>query len=374
MTRAQQSTSSLTPEQKAPPVRLVFWETTAGCNLECRHCRRLEVSHELAKNDLNTEESKKLIDQIAETGQPVLVFSGGEPLIRPDIFELAGYAKEKNLLTALATNGTMIDMAMAQKIAFAEFDRVSASLDGADAQTHDQMRGLPGSFDSTMRGLKLLHTAEVSTQLNCTIARHNKDQIEKMIQLGEQLGVSAVHYFLLVPVGCGEQIAEEQMLDAEEVEERLERIYELEQKTELQIKATCAPHYYRILRQKGKGAAKRGHGESDQRKAALHSITKGCLAGSAVCFVSHEGQVFPCGYLPMEAGNVRKQHFRDIWQNSSVFQDLRNPHKLEGKCGHCEFKMVCSGCRARAFYEHGNFLQEEPYCLYEPRMGKNSKS
>jgi len=358
MTQARQPTSSLSQKPQTPPLRLVFWETTAGCNLECKHCRRLEVSHKI------------LIEQIAETGRPVLIFSGGEPLIRPDIFELADYAKQKGLLIALATNGTLIDTTMARKIAFTGFDRVSVSLDGADAQTHDQMRGLPGSFEKSIRGLKLLHAAKVPTQLNCTIARHNKNQIERMIQLGRQLGVTAVHYFLLVPVGCGEQIAEEQMLNAEEVEQQLERIYELEQQTDLQIKATCAPHYYRILRQKGKTRSSKQNADTDRHKAALHSITKGCLAGTAVCFVSHQGQVFPCGYLPLEAGNIHHQHFGDIWKQSPVFQDLRDPHKLMGKCGRCEFKMVCGGCRARAFYQFGNYLAEEPFCLYEPHLDK----
>ncbi|MBI4579543.1 MAG: radical SAM protein [Planctomycetes bacterium] len=389
-----------------PALRLLFWETTAGCNLECVHCRRLDVSHELMKTDLTTAEGRTLIDQVASVGRPVLVFSGGEPLMRPDVFDLAAHAKARGLLIALATNGTLVDAALAERIAATGFDRVSASLDGAGAATHDAFRGLAGSFDRTMEGLAQLRRAGVPTQINCTIAKHNKDQIEAVLRLAERLGAVAAHYFLLVPVGCGEQIADDQMLDTDEVEERLELIARLERTTALQIKPTCAPHYYRVIRQQAKAEGRRqpvriGGGEAHPPSepgsvnpvsqlrsepgsvnpaphdptmrsgghphgGSLHSITKGCLAGTAVCFVSHDGEVFPCGYLPVSAGNVRRQHFADIWRDSRVFNEFRDPGTLTGKCGRCEYKMVCSGCRARAFYQYGDYLAEEPYCAFEP--------
>ncbi len=374
------SGSSSPPAAPSPP-RLVFWETTAGCNLECVHCRRLDVSRELMQNDLSTAESVRLIDQIAAVGRPILVFSGGEPLMRPDLFDLAAYARSRGLMTALATNGTLIDRNLAARIAAAGFDRVSVSLDGADADTHNQLRGQPGSFERAMDALGYLRAVGVPTQVNCTIARHNQHQLADMVRLGEQMGVVAVHYFLLVPVGCGEQIAEDQMLDAHEVEERLLEVWHLEQATTLQIKATCAPHYYRILRQQGKAlrqsgghpgprpAHPGGHAPShpgDADPSRLHTVTRGCLAGTAVCFISHDGQVFPCGYLPLPAGDVRREEFAQIWHQSTVFADLRDPEKLTGKCGLCEFKYVCSGCRARAFYQYGDFLAEEPFCEFQP--------
>jgi len=371
----------------APPLRLVFWETTAGCNLECAHCRRLEVSKELMRNDLTTEEGRSLINQIAAVGRPVLVLSGGEPLMRPDIFDLAAHAKNAGLLVALATNGTMIDPPLAERIAQTGFDRVSVSLDGSDATTHDRFRGQVGSFGRSMQALGHLRTAGVATQINCTIARHNQHQLGEILELGKRTGAVAVHYFLLVPVGCGEQIAEDQMLSTAEVEKRLLEIYQLEQGTSLQIKATCAPHYYRIIRQQGRiarrASAPRHADQTSSGDAAehaqtpghpaghphtqLHSVSKGCLAGTAVCFVSHDGQVFPCGYLPVACGDIRHQNFGDIWRENPVFADLRNPQKLTGKCGACEFKTVCSGCRARAFHQYGDLLAEEPYCEYLPR-------
>lgn len=367
------SDDSLSQTGNCPPLRLVFWETTAGCNLKCVHCRRMEVTDELSGRDLTTNQGKELINKIAEVGRPVLVFSGGEPLMRPDIFELAGHAKAAGLLTALATNGTLIDSAMAERIAKAKFDRVSISLDGAHAETHDSFRGFEGSFDKAVEALKLLCDNSVSTQVNCTIARHNKDQIEDVLKLAERVGAVAVHYFLLVPVGCGQQIADEQMLDMNEVEEQLRLIYGLDRNTSLQIKPTCAPQYYRILRQEAKDHGRPQQPAKHSSSASLHSITKGCLAGTGVCFVSHAGEVYPCGYLPISAGDILYQDFGEIWRNSDLFENLRNTSELTGKCGQCEYNTVCTGCRARAFFQFGDYMAEEPYCAYTPKKMLRNK-
>lgn len=351
---------------RASALRLVFWETTVACNLECVHCRRLEVAKELAKNDLTHEEGLRLIGQIAEVGRPIVVFSGGEPLMRPDLFELAGHARNQGLRIALASNGTMINPALAAKIAATGFERVSVSLDGACSQTHDEFRRQVGSFDLANSALRMLRAAGVATQLNCTIARHNQHELAAVLRLGEALGAEAVHYFLLVPVGCGEQIADNQMLSGHEIEERLGELQEMSAATQLEIKATCAPHYYRIVRQKAVEARREGHPPTPAGHGH-HAMTKGCLAGTAVCFVSHQGNVFPCGYLPVSAGNVRTDSFVEIWNNSEVFTKLRNTSLLTGKCGGCEYRNVCGGCRARAFYQYGDYLEEEPFCIYEPK-------
>ncbi|MBN1343348.1 MAG: radical SAM protein [Phycisphaerae bacterium] len=366
------------------PLRLVFWETTAACNLACVHCRRLDVARELSKSDITTEQARRMIEQIAGFARPILVFSGGEPLMRPDVFDLARLASDIGLMTALATNGTMIDALIADAIAASGFHRVSISLDGANAQTHDAFRGLPGSFDQALSGLGHLSDADVPTQVNCTIARHNADQLGGVLRLAEQVGAVAAHYFLLVPVGCGEQIAEDQMLSPTETEQRLLELHTLSESTQLQIKATCAPHYYRIVRQQKARSRREGgpaeHGDGSghptgrhplrQGSASgghpMHAMTKGCLAGTGVCFVSHKGEVFPCGYLPVQAGNVLEQDFADIWRSSDVFAKLRDVELLTGKCGACQFKGVCGGCRARAFYEFGDYLAEEPFCIYQP--------
>lgn len=344
-------------------LRLVFWETTAGCNLECVHCRRLDVAHELMKNDLTTEQSKQLIDNIAAESKCILVLSGGEPLFRPDIYEIARYGRDAGLTMALATNGTMVTEEVAQKIVDAGIQRVSISLDGATAETHDKFRKLPGSFDLAIRGLKNLQALGMETQINSTIAKHNVHEVEMLYKNAIDLGVEALHIFMLVPVGCGVQIAEEAMLDAEKYEEVLNWFYDISKEGKIQTKATCAPHYFRIMRQR----AKEEGVKISPKTHGMAAMTKGCLAGQSICFVSHKGEVFPCGYLPVEAGNVLKQPFTEIWRGSNVFADLRDQDKLGGKCGVCEFKKVCEGCRARAYYDtQGDYMAEEPYCIYEP--------
>lgn len=344
-------------------LRLVFWETTAGCNLECIHCRRLDIARHLMKDDLTTEQSKKLIDGIAETSKCILVLSGGEPLFRPDIFELAKYADSVGLTVALATNGTMITAEVAKKIVDAKVQRVSISLDGASPETHDKFRKLTGSYDRAVKGMKHLQALGLSTQINCTIAKHNVHEVEQIYQNAIALGAEALHIFMLVPVGCGVQIEKDQMLDPDTYERVLNWFYDVSKEGKIQTKATCAPHYFRIMRQR---AAKEGITVTPKTHG-MAAMTKGCLAGQSICFVSHKGQVFPCGYLPVEAGNIHEKSFKEIWENSQTFRDLRDPELLGGKCGACEYKLVCEGCRARAFYyTGGDYMAEEPFCVYEP--------
>lgn len=344
-------------------LRLVFWETTVGCNLECIHCRRLEVSRELAKDDLSTEESFALIDSIAEVGNPILVLSGGEPLFRKDIFDIAVYAKSKGLTLALATNGTLVDKETAKRIVDAGIQRVSISLDGPNAKIHDDFRKLEGSFDMAISGYRNLKALGMSLQINCTVANHNVDKLEELFSLAEKLEADALHIFMLVPVGCGVEISEDQMLSPGKYEEVLGWFYERAKKTKIETKATCAPHYFRIIRER----AKKEGIKISPKTHGMAAMTKGCLAGTAVCFISHKGDVFPCGYLPVSAGNIKKESLKNIWENSKVFKDLRNPDLLEGKCGICEYRRVCEGCRARAFAKTQNYLSEEPFCAYRPK-------
>jgi radical SAM protein with 4Fe4S-binding SPASM domain len=335
------------------------------------------VADQLTPQDLTTEESFQLIDQIAEDGSPVFVLSGGEPLFREDIFEIARYATDAGLPVALATNGTMIDDNVAQQIKDSGVKRISISFDGADPETHDAFRGLPGSFDDAVRGFKALRNVGLPVQINTTVANHNKQQLESMRQMAKELDAVGLHLFLLVPVGCGVQIAEDQMISAAEYEKVLHWMYDVERaEPDLQMKATCAPHYFRVMhtrraeeRRNGTAVelpashARQVHGGGGSK---MHAATKGCLAGTGVVFVSHRGEIFPCGYLPVEAGNVRQEHFGDIWQDSELFAQMRDPEALEGKCGACHFKSLCSGCRARAFGVSGNYMAEEPFCAYDP--------
>lgn len=369
-----------------PPPRLIFWETTAGCNLACIHCRRITVADQLLPQDLSTAEAFDLVDQIAAFARPIFVLSGGEPLFRPDIFAIARRAADAGLLVALATNGTLIDAAVARQIKESGVRRVSISFDGADAATHDLFRGA-GAFEKALAGMRSLREIGVPVQINTTVARHNIHQMDQMLALAKAEGVQALHLFLLVPVGCGVEIAPEQQISGAEYEQVLHWMYDAEMAGGIELKATCAPHYFRIVRQRQaeerrQGIVRRrpdshhrqqraggshagGHPGDAQR--AMNAMTKGCLAGTGVCFVSHRGEVFPCGYLPVEAGNIRRQPLQEIWEQSTLFADLRDANLLRGKCGLCEFKNICGGCRARAYGMTHEYLDEEPFCTYEPQ-------
>jgi AdoMet-dependent heme synthase len=214
----------------------------------------------------------------------------------------------------------------------------------------------------------------MSMQINCTVTKHNVHQIETLYSMAREMGADALHLFMLVPVGCGVQIAETNALPAAEYERVLNWMYDKSKDKAVHLKATCAPHYFRIMRQRAKDEHVRieaTHSHGKPKGAGHHdmaAMTKGCLAGSAICFVSHTGEVFPCGYLPVPAGNVMKQSMEEIWNKSTVFEKLRDEDQLEGKCGVCEFKRICLGCRARAYYEsRGNYMAEEPFCIYEPK-------
>src|SRR5215831_3759291 len=387
--------------------RLIFWEVTKGCNLRCIHCRA--TATELSSpTDLPTGKALEIIDQIAAVSNPILVLSGGEPLYRSDIFQLARYGRDRGLRVALATNGTLVTREIARMISDSGVKRVSISLDGADAATHDSFRGIPGAFEAALYGFRNLKEVGMSVQINMTIARHNAQQLPQVMELAKSVGADALHTFLLVPVGCGVDIADEQMVPPEEYERMLNWFYDRSLEGGIELKATCAPHYFRVVRQRR--VADRHSAEAAAKKAGappmehnsigptdmlmpggtgislrpnglpqahsghpsghphdMNAMTKGCLAGTGVCFISHEGEVFPCGYLPAIAGDLRKEKFADIWANAKVFQDLRETDNLKGKCGCCEFRNVCMGCRARAFAATGDYLDEEPFCIYEPK-------
>jgi len=413
------------PTTPPPPLRIVFWETTSGCNLKCIHCRAVATKDRSA-DELTTAEARKFVDELAAMGKPangrtgewangrvgagsqirrfagspILILSGGEPLYRPDIFEIATHAVQTGLNVALASNGTLITPDVAARIQQCGIRRVSISLDGAKRETHDSFRGIQGAFDGALAGFQNLKRVGMSVQVNTTIARHNLDELPALLDLAASLKADALHLFLLVPVGCGVDIADEQMITPEQYERVLNWAYDTSKQVSFDLKMTCAPHYFRVLRQRAKQeksewanqriseSANRRTGESANERIdetprtenreprtehrhpspdhAMASRTKGCLAGQTVCFVSHKGDVYPCGYLPLSAGNIRTQPLREIWERAAVFQDLRDADKLRGKCGHCEYRKVCGGCRARAYGECGDFLGAEPYCIYQP--------
>ena len=353
-------------------LKLLFWETTIKCNLSCAHCRRLETD-EAAATDLSTAQAMDLIEQLAELGKaqpmmPVLVFSGGEPLCRQDLFELVGYAESLGIIPALATNGTLIDAEVAEKIRDNGIVRVAVSLDGATAEVHNKLRQLEGSFERALTGISRLREKNVPFQINITLTKHNAEQLEDIYELAKSLGAVAVHIFMLVPVGCGETLAETDMLNAAEYEQMLGKIAQLQSRAELQIKVTCGPHYERIIREQGLYHIRKGahHNDNVPGRGGHGAATKGCLAGLGVLFVGHQGDVFPCGYLPVNCGNVLEEKLSQVWHGSKDLARMRNSSELEGKCGLCGYREVCGGCRGRAYAATGNYMAEEPFCAYIP--------
>ena len=330
----------------APPLRLLFWESTVACNLSCRHCRRLESD---TSGELTTDEFRQVIDSAAELGKCMIVFSGGEPLQRDDWCELAGYARQRGLPTALATNGTLIDAALAERIAAAGFHRVSVSIDGADAATHDEFRGMDGAFAAALAGIASLRRAGQAVQINASIALHNFRQVDELYDLACRAGAEALHLFLLVPVGCGQEIAESHQLSPAQYEKLLNWLCDRQLAGgPLSLKATCAPHYMRVAVERGLDV----HGR------------RGCLAGVGVIFVGHRGEVFPCGYLPLSCGSVRQTPLAEIWRDSKQLAEIRDYSLLTGNCGTCKYKAICGGCRARAYAATGDWRGAEPMCVY----------
>ena len=344
----------------APPLRLVAWEVTRSCNLACKHCRA-EAHPEPYPGELSTVQSKALIDTFTDTGDPIVIFTGGEPLMRHDIFELASYAGEKGLRCVMAPNGTLITREKVKLMREAGISRCSISIDGVDPAQHDAFRGMQGAFDAAMQGIAYLKEAGIEFQINSTVTRQNLEDFKKIFALAEDLGAAAWHIFLLVPMGRASGLAD-QVISAQEYETVLNWFYDFRKTTSMHLKATCAPHYYRIMRQRAKEEGVAVTPET----FGMDAMTRGCLGGTGFCFISHTGQVQPCGYLELDCGNVLQTPFSEIWRASKPFLQFRTPAEYEGKCGICEYHKVCGGCRARAYSIGNSHMGEEPLCSYTP--------
>jgi heme b synthase len=325
------------------------------------HCRAGALD-EHYPNELSTAEGEALLTDLRSLGQPVIIMTGGEPLLRPDIFHLAAYGTGLGLRMVMAVNGTLLTPEIAGRLVEAGIQRLSISIDGPDAASHDAFRGQPGAFAGALAGMEAARGVGLPFQINTTITRTNLPWIERIYQLAQDLGAVAHHIFLLVPTGRGRALTEE-IITAQAYEDVLHWFAgEKFAGPAIELKATCAPHFYRILRQE----AKRRGVKLSFETHGLDAVTKGCLGGQGFAFVSHVGQVQPCGYLELAAGDVKQRPFSAIWRDSELFQRLRDADLLGGKCGHCEYRRVCGGCRARAYEVSGDEMAEEPLCLYAP--------
>lgn len=273
-------------------------------------------------------------------------------MMRPDVVELASFARERGLAVALATNGMLMTEKIAGELSGAGVRRVGVSLDGARSETHDGLRGVEGAFDAALNAIRIVRAAGVSTQINMTVCRENRDEVGEIVRLAEREGVKAVHFFVFVPVGCGLDWGKDQSLSAVECEDLLNWFRRYEKSAGIETRLTCAPQYRRIPAE-------------DRQEGGMTgpASPSGCLGGKSVCFVSHAGDVFPCGYLPVAAGNVRDRSLKEIWEGADLFRELRDADKLGAPCGACVYKETCGGCRARAYAATGNYLGGDGTCL-----------
>ena len=327
---------------------IMSWNTTNNCNMFCAHCYR--ESGEKAQGELDTAQAKKLISEVAKAGFKIMIFSGGEPMTRDDIYELIAYAKEMGLRPVLGSNGSLITPKAAQKLKEAGLAGAGISLDSLNKDKHDKLRRLDGAWELAVAGMKNCINAGIRTQIHTTVMDWNAGEIENIMDFAVEIGASAHHIFFLVPTGRGEEIVD-QALKRDEYEEILVRIMQKAQTVPIEVKPTCAPQFMRVAKQLG----------MDLR------FSKGCLAGISYCIISPKGDVQPCAYMKMEIGNVKDTPFDEIWQNNETFKILRTESYKDG-CGTCGFKDKCGGCRARAAYYHkGDYMAEDPLCIMNKR-------
>jgi radical SAM protein len=350
---------------------IVIWEVTRACALKCLHCRA-EAQYKPDPRQLTFEEGKKLIDQIYEMDNPLLVFTGGDPLMREDLYELAEYAVKKGLRISMTPSATpRVTKEAIRKAKEVGLSRWAFSLDGSKADIHDRFRGTKGSFELTMNAIQYLRELEIPLQINTTVSRYNLDDLDDIAKLVEKMGAVLWSVFFLVPTGRG-QVAD--MITPEQHEQVFEWLYELSKTAPFDIKTTAAQHYRRVVLQKKKLEGKMAGIEYNKvlNQGNIGSVDglgrapKGVNDGNGFVFISHIGDVYPSGFLPVIAGNVRETPLAEIYRESPIFKSLRNPSQFKGKCGVCEYHHVCGGSRARAYAVTGDYLESEPYCTYIP--------
>ncbi len=365
---------------------IVFWEVTRACHLACLHCRA-KAQTKRDPGELTTEEGFKLIEEIASLQKPLLVITGGDPMMRPDLFELIKHGSEAGLRVSLAPSATrLVTPESLEKAKKAGAIRISFSLDGSEAKIHDSFRQTPGSFERTLSVIKYSREAGMSLQINTTISRYNFQDIENIAGKVSELGALMWSVFFLVPTGRGKN---EDMVSPQQHEEAFARLYALSRVMPFDIKTTAAEHYRRFVLQQKKAEIQPGEAGASEKQGqtlAKAHITlsapgfsfqdgigrpsKGVNDGYGCCFISHIGDVCPSGFLPLSGGNIRQRSLTEIYRSSPLFLDLRDKLKLKGKCGVCDYNSICGGSRARAYAVTGDYLEAEPYCIYEPPAWK----
>lgn len=361
----------------------VAWEITRACALQCVHCRA-EAIPRRDPRELTTEEGFRLIDQVRDSGRPILVITGGDPMMRPDVFDLIAYAARQGLRVALSPSATaLVTRRRLRRAKEAGVLRTHISLDGATPESHDGFRQSPGSFQRTMEIMDDLRDLGMSLQVGTTVSRYNLHEVDRIAPIVGEYGAVMWSLFFLVPAGRG---SAEEMISAEEHEQLFHWMYDLSKTAPFDVRSTAAMHYRRVVIQRRRQeleaeARRRGLAVDELRqRPGIHlsgagysfadgmgqSAMKGVNDGNGFAFIDHVGNVCPSGFLQIPAGNVRQRSFVDIYRHSELFRSLRDYSRLKGKCGLCDFREVCGGSRARAYAVTGDIHESEPYCAYLP--------
>lgn len=353
------------PTQDVFLPQLIAWEVTRRCPLNCCHCRAA-ARNQKYENELSTDQCFRLLDNIVGFARPIIILTGGEPMLREDIFDIARYGHRRGLRMVMAPCGALINDETVMQMKASGIQCISISLDGATAESHDRFRGVPGAFAVALAAIDAARRQGLPFQINTTITRHNLEELPVILELAQTLGAATFNPFLLVPTGRGKDLVDQE-ISPRQYEEVLQWLSEPEVRAKMPIRVTCAPHYQRILRQKS-GLGQGAFEPSDDRQRAFSS---GCMGGKSFAFISHTGTVQMCGFLEEPAGDLISNglDFAAIWHNSSYFQAIREVNNYRGKCGICGYRRVCGGCRARAFALTGSYLDSEPYCVYQPKAG-----
>lgn len=334
---------------------LISWNVTKRCNLYCEHCYRDSGPDASDEGRLTTGEGRRLIDQIQAAGFRLLIFSGGEPLIREDLTELIAHAASRGLKSAMGSNGTLLTAAKARRLKEAGLDGIAISIDSAEPDSHNRFRNSPDGWEKAVQGIRHAREAGLKVQINMTLKEDNVDDFDRVARLAEELDVASLHPFFLVPTGRAVNM-EEDALKHERYYQVLRNVLQRQRTTRIEIKPTCAPQFMPLAR-------------------SLHlemRYSRGCLAGVGYCSILPNGDVHICPYLPVKVGSVRETPFEELWRDNPVLRDLRNYKKYEGACGSCRDIGICGGCRARSYYySGGNYLAEEPWCHKRPPARKN---
>ncbi len=361
---------------------VAIWEVTRACDLACRHCRA-EAINLRSPDELSTEEGYDLIDKIRSMGTHLLVLSGGDPVKREDIFDLIRYGALSGLRMATIPAATgSLTPGLVTKLKEAGLSQIAFSLDGPDRETHDTFRGTPGAFDLTIKGAWYARMAGLPLQINTTFGMHNIDHFDEIARLVKDLEVVFWEVFFLVPMGRGRLL---QQMKAHQYERLFEKLYRFSKEVDFIVKITEAQHYRRyvmVREMKDRGP----NGKDDPVNlperltrdfgpgGSIGLAPKGVNSGNGFVFISHTGEVFPSGFLPVSAGNVRNESIVDIYRKSPLFVGLRDYSKLKGKCGACEWKYICGGSRARAYALTGDYMESEPGCAFVPESyGRRSR-